>query len=167
MTTDSQDSDVEVAPRRAGTMWSAEDTHCLIDGLHNGVPLDTLAAMLQRRESALQARCKQMLLPELQAVVRRRDADVVVREQLATDPDFDAEANLDRNTGRRWNLERDQILREGWEQHRPLGELVEVLLASEIDIAAGLCGSGSRSTAWLWSSGWAARQMDHWTCAAG
>ncbi|GLY66523.1 hypothetical protein [Amycolatopsis taiwanensis] len=142
MTTDSQNESVEPAPRRAGAVWSAEDTASLLDGLRNGVTLDALAETLQRRKSALHARCKKMLPPELQTTVLRAEADVILREQLATDPEFAAEANLDHNLRRRWNVKRDEILTQGWKSRRPLAELVEAVPASEIDIAGRLIRLG-------------------------
>ncbi|ASR39923.1 hypothetical protein BAY61_32075 (plasmid) [Prauserella marina] len=71
-------------------------------------------------------------------MVPRAEADLVLREQLATDPDYDVEANLDTNTRRKWNAERDETLIQGWDERRPLAELVTELFASEIDIA-GRC----------------------------
>lgn len=114
----------------------------MLDGLRDGIPLDDLAETLQRRISAVQARCKKMLPPELQATVLRADADVVLRGLLASDPDFDAEANLDRNTARRWNPQRDEILTQGWKDRRPLAELVAAVSASETDIAGRLIRLG-------------------------
>ncbi|WP_284741733.1 hypothetical protein [Amycolatopsis sp. RTGN1] len=142
MSTNSQDTTSEPAPQRAGATWSAQDSSTLLDGLRNGVPLDDLAETLQRRVSAVQARCKKMLPPELQTTVLRADADVVLRGLLASDPDFDAEANLDHNTARRWNPERDEILTQGWKDRRPLAELVDAVPASEIDIAGRLIRLG-------------------------
>lgn len=74
---------------------------------------------MQRTTGALQARSKKMLPPELQITVLRADADLKLRHLLATDPDFDAEAN----TARRWNPTRDKILTQGWRDSRPLAEL--------------------------------------------
>ncbi|MGW4528872.1 hypothetical protein [Amycolatopsis sp. NPDC004378] len=142
MSTDSQDTPEEPAPHRAGATWSAADSATLLDGLRDGIPLDDLAETLQRRISAVQARCKKMLPPELQATVLRADADVVLRDLLASDPDFDAEANLDRNTARRWNPQRDEILTQGWKDRRPLAELVAAVSASETDIAGRLIRLG-------------------------
>ena len=110
----------------------------MLDGLRNGVPLDDLAQTLQRRTSAVQARCKKMLPPELQARVLRAEADLVLREKLATDPEFDAAANLDANLVRKWTAERDEILTQGWKYRRPMVELVAEADVTEIDIA-GRC----------------------------
>jgi len=141
VSTDSHDVSAS-APQRAGAIWSAEDTATLLDGLRNGDTLDTLAEALQRRTSAIQARCKKMLPPDLQATVLRADADVVLRGLLGSDPEFDAEANLDLNTARKWNPERDEIVSKGWNTRRPLAELVDAVPASEIDIAGRLIRLG-------------------------
>ncbi|WP_410631196.1 hypothetical protein [Amycolatopsis sp. cmx-4-83] len=107
---DAADPGSEPAPQRAGSHWSARDSEILLDGLRTGIPLVDLAVSLQRRVSALQARCKKMLPPHLQTTVLRADADVVLRGLLAADPDFDVEANLDRTTSRRRHHAREEIL---------------------------------------------------------
>ncbi|MFI5591100.1 hypothetical protein ACIA5G_39035 [Amycolatopsis sp. NPDC051758] len=142
MSTDSQNSQAESAPHRSGAAWSPQDSATLLDGLRNGVPLDDLAETLQRTTGAIQARCKKMLPPELQTTVQRADADLKLRHLLATDPDFDAEANLDHNTARTWNPTRDEILTQGWRDRRPLAELVTAVSTSEIAIAGRLIRLG-------------------------
>lgn len=132
---DGQETDPEPAPHRAGAAWSPQDTATLVDGLRNGVPLDDLAVTLQRTVGAIQARCKKMLPPELQTTVLRADADLVLRDKLATDPEFDAAANLDANLPRKWTTERDEVLIQGWENRRSMAELVTAVGTSEIDIA--------------------------------
>ncbi|UUV32308.1 hypothetical protein NQK81_02315 [Amycolatopsis roodepoortensis] len=126
------------APHRAGAAWSPQDTATLLDGLRNGVPVDDLAETLQRTTSAIQARCKNMLPPDIQTTVLRAEADLVLRDRLATDPEFDPAANLDANLRRKWNTERDEILIQGWGNSRPMAELVAAVDATEIDIA-GRC----------------------------
>lgn len=135
---DGQETETAPAPHRAGAAWSPEDTAILLDGLRNGVPLDDLAQTLQRRTSALQARCKKMLPAELQSTVLRAEADLVLREKLAADPEFNAAANLDANLRRKWSNDRDETLTQGWKYRRPMAELVTTLEATEIDIA-GRC----------------------------
>lgn len=137
MSTDSQENG-EPGPHRAGAAWTAQDDATLLDGLRNGIPIEGLAESLQRTPGAVQARCKRMLPPEQQAAVLRAEADLVLRTALADDPELDVVANLDRNNGRKWNTERNEILARGWKDRRPLSELTAALSASEIDIA-GRC----------------------------
>lgn len=125
MNTDGQQVATEPTPHRAGAVWSPQDSATLLDGLRAGIPLADLAETLQRRPRAIQRRCKLMLPPEMQTGVPRAEADLVLREQLVADPDFDVEANLDRNTSRKWNTERDDILTQGWDQRDEMAELVD------------------------------------------
>lgn len=132
---DDRHENEEVPPRRAGAVWTTEDHEILLAGLREGVPIDDLADKLQRRVSAVQERCKRMLPPELSVSVARSDADLILRSLLDTDPSFDPFANLDRNTGRKWTAERDQVLQQGWRERWPMAELVEATTAGEIEIA--------------------------------
>ncbi|MEU7788828.1 hypothetical protein [Amycolatopsis sp. NPDC049159] len=161
---DAADPGSEPAPQRAGSHWSARDSEILLDGLRTGIPLVDLAVSLQRRVSALQARCK-ALTPHLQTTVLRADADVVLRGLLAADPDFDVEANLDRTTSRRRHPAREEILTLGWKDRRPLAELVTAA-ASETEIAGRLIQLGL-PTASPWPNGSATPPAAPWTCAAG
>lgn len=128
-----------VVPVRAGAVWTSEEQVALLEGVRDGRPVEDLAVLLQRRESALVKRCKQMLPPGVHP--RQAEVDATLREYLA-DPAFDPYAHLRANTGSVWSPDRDEVLRHGWQQARPIAVLTGELTVSEVEIAQRLVRLG-------------------------
>jgi hypothetical protein len=131
-------------PRRAGERWTDTENAQLVDMLRDGLPLTEVAQRLQRGVDAVASHCQSLLPPGIR--VRRAEAELLLREELADDPDYDWRAGLRAEAARRgafyWEPAHDAILRKGWANQTPLIELVTATGASEIEVAQRLVALG-------------------------
>ncbi|MFD9965029.1 hypothetical protein [Amycolatopsis sp. NPDC058986] len=123
--------------RRAGEIWTEEDNQLLIEGLRTGLQLEEIAARLRRGTAAVGSHCRQLMPPGERRTAAA--AEQWLRAQLADDPDFDWRAQLraaaERTGSFYWDTAADDTVRSGWEQRRPLAELVAATGASELEVA--------------------------------
>lgn len=131
-------------PRRAGERWTDEESTLLIELLRDGLPLVDIAARLRRGAEAVASHCQSLLPPGVR--VRRAEDELVLRDELAADSDYDWRAGLRAEAAQRgsfyWEPSGDAILRAGWEQRVRLDELVTATGASEIEVAVRLVALG-------------------------
>ena len=125
--------------RRAWEIWSESDYERLVELVRAGLPVEDIAEQLGRGVIAVAGRC-QLLLPPGVRVPRSR-ADLELRDYLA-DPDYDWRAGLReaaRHQGRiYWDRTADNLVQAGWDQARPLHELVTATGAAEYEVARRL-----------------------------
>lgn len=127
----------EPTPRRAYEIWSDPENAQLIKWIRDGLPLEDIADRLGRGVDAVARHCTQMLPPEVR--VKRADAHLFLRTHLTADPGYDWRAALRVravDTGSfYWDQDLDEIVRTGWDQAKPMAELVTATGASEIEVA--------------------------------
>jgi hypothetical protein len=127
----------DLPPRRAGEIWTDGEHAQLVEWLRDGVALDEIADRLGRGISAVESRCHRLLPPDVQC--RRSEADLLLRQFLAEDPDFDWRAGLraaaEREGSFYWDPTLDALVRHGWDNQQPLAELVAATGASELEVA--------------------------------
>lgn len=137
----------EPVRRRSYEIWSDAENIQLVEWLRDGITLEDITNRLGRGVDAVSSHCEQMLTPETRA--KRTDADLILRTHLA-DPNYDWRAALRSRAqlaGRiYWDQASENILRAGWDQGRPLAELMADTGASELEVARHLVWLGLAET---------------------
>ncbi|GAB3212523.1 hypothetical protein [Nocardia tengchongensis] len=129
----------DTSRHHAYELWTDERYAELVELLATELPLAEIAQRTGRSTSALQNQLRKLV--PLDYSLRPGDAEEVVRTLLVP-PSYDWRAVL-RERAKRvnqvyWDSEKNDLLRQGWEQARSMEEITEAVDASELDVARQL-----------------------------
>jgi len=117
---------------RAYETWTEQEWAQLVAGLHAGLPLEDIAANLQRKDSAVRTQAARMVPAAAMVEGSKSRRLDWLREQLLADAEYDWRTPLRANTdGPVWLKDDDAQLTHGWHAGTGLPQLARQFNCSE------------------------------------